>query len=164
MTQLDQGNRSWIWFQHIPTHPNYCYISPIRHMCCKMYTRHRQRSIHGGSSTYPRGMPHHATMWSIPSRGGCVYPPCVGVGGVLLPPPSPPMRYRHSLFPGACELPEAGQGCVALPSDRGYYLKFRCKLIRLYPTSSNTGVMLRNLNGSTINFPQGEWPRPRVDS
>ena len=42
------------------------------------------------------------------------------------------------------------------------FLKFGCKLIRLAPTSANTSVMLRNLNSSTINFPQGEWQKPGV--
>ena len=29
-------------------HPNSCGISPVRHMCCTMYTRHIHCSIHGG--------------------------------------------------------------------------------------------------------------------
>ena len=59
----------------------------------------------------------YTTVWS---EGGCVCPPCVGVGGVPLPPPTPPMGSRHLPFPGLRVLPEAGQGGVAPLSDREY--------------------------------------------
>ena len=44
------------------------------------------------------------------------------------------------------------------------FLKVECKLIRIAPTIVNTGVMLINLNSSTINFTQGEWLKPGVES
>ena len=42
------------------------------------------------------------------------------------------------------------------------FLKVGYKLIRLATNSANTSVMLRNLNSSTINFPQGEWTNTGV--
>ena len=100
-------------------HPSSWGISPVRHMCCTISTKHRQRSLYGGSSTATRGTAPVTTVWSATRGGVYVRLTCVGVGGVPLPPPPPPMGSCRSPCTGWSVFPGADQRCVAPTSDRG---------------------------------------------